>query len=141
MHVRTLNTREVICIRTSKPSHLGKRLPIVVQVSLTKRLHCVRIFSHFGSLNGHSLLRQTPCCMRAASYVEPEITIALFPRLRPAFHRLQYVLSATESWAGAWEQECPFSTQCESESCLSIITAKKLSVRAIFLLRGHAFHM
>ena len=41
-------------------------------------------------------------------------------RPRPAFHRLQYVLAATESWAGAWELDYSFSTRCESASCLPI---------------------
>ena len=37
VYMRTLKTREVICIRTSKPSRLGKQLPTIVQISLTKR--------------------------------------------------------------------------------------------------------
>ena len=32
VHVRTLNTREVVRIRTSKLSRLGKRLPVIVQI-------------------------------------------------------------------------------------------------------------
>ena len=36
VHVRTLNTSEVVRIRTSNLSHLWKRLPIIVQISLTK---------------------------------------------------------------------------------------------------------
>ena len=36
VHIRTLKTREVIHITTSKPSRLGKWLSIIVQISLTK---------------------------------------------------------------------------------------------------------
>ena len=36
VHVRTLKTQEVVRIRTSKLSSLGKRLPNIVQISLTK---------------------------------------------------------------------------------------------------------
>ena len=49
-------------------------------------------------------------------------SLASFPRPRPAFHCLQYVLPATEIWARAWEQDYSFSTQSESESCLPMIT-------------------
>ena len=42
-------------------------------------------------------------------------SLASFPRPRPAFYCLHYILPVTE-----WEQDYWFSTQCESESCLSI---------------------
>ena len=56
VHVCTLNTR------VYESSH--QRLSNIVQISLTKRQHCIRIFSLFGVLDGHSLLRQSPCCLR-----------------------------------------------------------------------------
>ena len=48
-HMHISNARELVCIRTSKPSRLGKWLPVIVQISLTKRKQCVRIFSYFSS--------------------------------------------------------------------------------------------
>ena len=64
-------------------------------------------------------------------YAESEIT-SLVPHAGPVQLSIvcrQYILLATESWAGAWEQDYSFSTQCESESCLPMhmITAKKRS--------------
>ena len=35
--------REVVQIRTSKPSCLGKWLSVIVQISMKKRSHCIRI--------------------------------------------------------------------------------------------------
>ena len=98
------------------PSVLGKWLPIIVQISLTKRQCWVRVFSHFDLLDGHSLFILLYCdeahaacgmCVQLISYMEV----------------CTYVLQSTESWVGTWEQDC--STQCESESCLLMITAKK----------------
>ena len=56
-------------------------------------------------------------------------SLASFPRPRPAFHGAQYVLPATESWAGAYRR---LSIQYESESCLPMITAKKRSPSKVF---------
>ena len=43
MRMRTLNACGVVCPRTSKPSRLGKWLPIIVQISLTKKTRCIRV--------------------------------------------------------------------------------------------------
>ena len=58
-----------------------------------------------------------------------------------AFHCLLYVLPVDKSWTGAWEQVYSFNSQCESESCFPMITAKKQSLSNFFLLWGHAFHV
>ena len=58
----------------------------------------------------------------------------LFPRPHPVFHHLANVVRVTESWARAWEQDYSFSTQCESESCLPMITAKKRSPSNFFAM-------
>ena len=42
-HVRALNTREVIRIRTSKPSRLRKLLPIIVRFALTGKKVTLRL--------------------------------------------------------------------------------------------------
>ena len=57
-------------------------------------------------------------------YVKSEIT-NLVSQTPSSFHHLQAV--ATENRVGAWEQDYSFSTQCESESCLPMIIAKKRS--------------
>ena len=64
VHMRTLDTREVIRIRTSKPSCLEKRLAANHCANLTDTMVMLhRIFSHFSLLDGHSLLLQSPYCL------------------------------------------------------------------------------
>ena len=65
-----------------------------------------------------------------AAHIRIRKSPALFPRPHPAFHCLQYVLPATESWVPGLEQG---STQCDSQSCLLMII--------MFFAVGHAFHM
>lgn len=48
VHMCTLNKREGVHIKATMPSCLGKWLPIIVQMSPTKRQCCVRVFSRFG---------------------------------------------------------------------------------------------
>ena len=89
----------------------------VVQYFTDKKVTLHQDFQPFGFT--HSLLWQTLCCLwhvHAAKFCIRGL--ALFPRSHPAFHCLQYVLSATESWVAAWKQDYSFSTQCESESFL-----------------------
>ena len=56
MHMQTLKTHKVKRKRTSEPSRLGKWLPIVVQILLTKSWRYTRILSHFSLHDGHCLL-------------------------------------------------------------------------------------
>ena len=53
-----------------------------------------------------------------------------------AFHCLLHLLPVDKSWAGDWEQVYSFNTQCESESCLTMITPKKQSLSKFFCCGG-----
>ena len=85
---RRLNART--CMGTLN-TRLGKRLPIIAQISPTKRQRCVRIFSHFGLLGGHAFLYCDEPVLLAArsraqlsSYAESEIS-SLVPVQFPSF--------------------------------------------------------
>ena len=107
-----------------------------------KKVCCVRIFSHFGLLEAIPYCDEARAacgrCVQLSSYAESEprspgpIQLSIVCR--------QYIVPVTESWAGAWEQDYSFSTQCKSASCLPMITAKKRSPSHLFLLRRYAFH-
>ena len=85
MHMHTLNACGVVCTRTSKPSHLGKWLPIIVQISLTKK-HVALGFQSFWFSQWPFLTATTPRLpagtrMQLSSYVESEITSFVFQAL------------------------------------------------------------
>ena len=81
VHVRTLNTRDVLRVRTSKvkPSRLVNWLPNIVQISLTRR--CVRIMA-IPYCDEASAACGT--CTQLSSYAESEIT-SLVPSNFPSF--------------------------------------------------------
>ena len=58
------------------------------------------------------------------------MSLASFPRPCPAFHHLCSMYC--QRWTRAWEQDYSLSTQCESESCLLMITVKKQSPSKFF---------
>ena len=118
MHMCTFNTYTL----SQKLSHLGKRLPIIVQVSLTN------VALEFSAISVYSLLWQSPYCLWnvcIAKLIRGIWNHYRYPRPCPVFHCLHYVLPATESWVGAWEQDYSFSTQCKS--FLPMIAANKWS--------------
>ena len=70
-------------------------------------------------------------CMQLNSYVEFE-TISLVPFVCSMYFQQQ---------KAGWEQDYSFSTQCESESCLLMITAKKHSPSKFLTVGAYALHM
>ena len=89
-------------------------------------------------MHGHSLLGQSPCCCaQLSSYAESEIT-NLVPQA-PSSFPLFPLRAASDGKLGGSPQSRLYSfsrpTQCEWESPLPMITAKK---QWRFLLRGHA---
>ena len=93
MHMCTFNTYTL----SQKLSHLGKWLPIIVQVSLTN------VALEFSAISVYSLLWQSPYCLwnvRIAKLIRGIWNHYRYPRPCPVFHCLHYVLPATESWVG-----------------------------------------
>ena len=102
----------------SMSSRLRKWLPIIIQISLTKRQRWVRV----SVISVHSI-----AILLSFSYCDNAHAVCgICAQLSTYVEVCTYVLQATESWVGTWEQDC--STQCESESCLPIITARKRSI-------------
>ena len=92
----------------------------------------VTIFSHFGLLNGHSLLWQSPC-VQLSLYEKSEVT-SLVPQASYSFP-LFAVHTASDGKDGNPPSLETWPIQyCESESFMHMITAKKQS-RSKFLLQ------
>ena len=76
MAVATLSTssqakhaHKVVRIRTSKPSRLRKRLPIVHHANFIDKKHYVKIFNHFNYLmHSYSLLKQKSVLPAASAH-------------------------------------------------------------------------
>ena len=115
-----------------------KTVAIIMQISLTKD-NTVLEFLPILVYSKAIPLRKSPCCLQqvgAAKFIHG-IT-SFVPQARPAFHHLQYWY--IKAWWG--KQDYSFSTQCESESSLPMITAKKRSLRKYVISQlRHAFHM
>ena len=110
--------------KPSKKKQKKKRLPS------SCKFHwqcCIRIFSHFGILDGHSLLWWSPvlpvvgACVLAV-YIQNLKSLALYPMKSPCSFPLFAVHSASDGKLHWWEQDYSSSTHCESESCSSMIT-------------------
>ena len=130
MHI--LNTHEVIRIRTIVCQSVSENgCPSLYKFHWQKG--CIRIFSHFGLHDDHSITEMMPMLPVAharSSYTDSKIT-SLVPQATSSFPLFAVrILPATESWVPGLEQG---STQCDSQSCLLMII--------IFFAVGHAFHM
>ena len=128
VHMRTLNTHEVVQIRTI----VCRAFSVNGCLSLYK-FHWQKATLHYDfqpfRFTQWPFLysNKDAVCGTLSSYTESEITshIPRAPSSFPLFTAcLQYILPATENWAGAWEQDYSCSTLCESESGLLMITAK-----------------
>ena len=103
---------EVVQIRTSKLSHL-----------FTEKLVNVSTISVYSMTITAMKLVLPAVDARSLFHMRNLKSLALF--LRPS-SLTSFVVHSTSngSWAGAQEQDYSFSTQCQSESCLPMITAK-----------------
>ena len=68
-------------------------------------------------------------CAQLSSHFESEIT-SLVPQASSSLHHLQYIMSATESWSGAWEQDYSFRLP-EKSSCMKILLEVHMQPTAI----------
>ena len=100
VHVRTLNTREVVRTRTSFHRQRGN-------VALGFSVISIAIPYSDEPRAAHGR------CAQLSSYAESEIT-SLVPQAPSSFPSFT-VRSTMESWAGACEQDYSLGTQCESE--------------------------
>ena len=105
-------------VRSSTGNPMKELQPVDLVIS--ERKHSTVLFSC--SYEAHSTCGR---CSQLSSRAAAEITslVPLDPSIFPSF--AMCILPARESWVGAWEQDHSFCTQCESESCLPIVTAKK----------------